>query len=100
MLSFFRCALVLGLAASPFVIALNAQQARKVTDGVYTTEQATRGQALYTAQCASCHGAMMQGAQAPPLTGASFLDIWSGPVSEVASKILHTMPEATPGTLT
>src|ERR1700721_1956122 len=43
--------------------------AASVWDGVYTAGQADRGKALYGKQCASCHGAGLDGSgQAPPLT--------------------------------
>src|ERR1700677_4631375 len=35
--------------------------AASVWDGVYTAEQADRGKALYGKQCASCHGAGLDG---------------------------------------
>src|SRR5262245_53231493 len=78
----------------------DAQQMRAVTDGVYTQEQAARGQTLYRDKCASCHGAMLDGAQGPALSGEAFLTVWSGPVSELAGKIQHTMPANEPGKLT
>ena len=48
-----RKAAVLGLAAA----MLAAQASRSVWDGVYTDEQAKRGQTLYGKECSSCHGA-------------------------------------------
>src|SRR5688572_2329219 len=50
-----------------------AQAPRTVQDGVYTDAQAARGQALFTKECAGCHGAELQGAQGPPLKGEGFL---------------------------
>jgi mono/diheme cytochrome c family protein len=85
-------------AGSPVAI-LGAQQARTVSDGVYTDAQAMRGQALYTEKCASCHGAALGGAQGPPLAGDDFLRAWAGPVSELVNKIHNTMPAKEPGTL-
>ena len=52
--------------------AVQAQSARTVQDGVFTEAQATRGQALYAKQCASCHGNMAEGLQGPPLVGDAF----------------------------
>jgi len=34
---------------------------RSVWDGVYTAEQAKRGEALYANNCASCHGSALGG---------------------------------------
>lgn len=79
--------------------AVHAQQARTVTDGVYTAEQATRGQAVYTERCASCHGVALAGAQGPPLAGDEFTRVWGGPLSDLVNKIQRTMPLNDPGKL-
>jgi len=83
-----------------FSVAIHAQQARRVTDGVYTSAQATRGETVYKDRCATCHGATLGGAQAPPLAGDEFIRAWSGPVSELVNKIQSTMPANDPGKLT
>ena len=79
-----------------------AQTTRTVRDGVFTDAQAARGQAVYQKQCASCHGDALQGLQGPPLVAEAFLSKWhTQPLSELASKIRHTMPAgAAAGTLT
>jgi mono/diheme cytochrome c family protein len=78
-----------------------AQAPRTVQDGVFTDAQAARGQLIYAAQCANCHGDTLQGAQAPPLAGDGFVAIWQRhPLLDLASKIRHTMPAGAPGTLT
>jgi mono/diheme cytochrome c family protein len=82
-----------------FVAALRAQT-RTVTEGVYTAEQATRGQAIYKERCATCHGATLGGAQAPPLTGDEFMRVWGGPLADLVNKIQNTMPVNDPGKLT
>lgn len=91
----------LAAAACLFVLAVSsgsAQAPRTVQDGVYTDAQAARGQALFAKECVSCHGADLQGAQAPPLTGEGFLlvrqpeTLW-----DLASKIRNTMPPGVPG---
>ena len=79
----------------------HAQAARTVRDGVFTPAQAARGQALYDKQCAACHGAALEGAQAPPLAGNGFVGVWARqPLSELANKIRFTMPADAAGTLT
>jgi mono/diheme cytochrome c family protein len=55
---------------------------------------------VYTERCASCHGATLGGAQGPPLVGDEFVRTWSGPLSELVSKIQNTMPANDPGKLT
>ncbi len=88
------------LAASLLAAAQAPAPSRSARDGVYSDEQATRGQAVYKDKCASCHGAALAGANAPPLAGAAFLAVWGGPVSELVDKIQHTMPQDDPGKLT
>ena len=81
--------------------SLVAQQSRTVDDGVYTAEQAQRGQALYTEQCAVCHAESLGGGLGPPLSGHTFVGVWSRlPLSELVSKIHNTMPENEPGQMT
>ena len=92
------CACVLVWA---FSVTGHARQARQVTAGVYSGAQATRGQALYTTQCLSCHGAMLEGVIGPPLAGDSFLSVWAGrSLADLVDKIEKTMPLGMPGTLT
>ena len=92
----------LALAFVVCVSALSQAQApQTVRDGVYTDAQAARGEAAYARQCAACHGDALQGGQAPPLVGPAFLSRWHRqPLSELASKIRHTMPADAQGTLT
>ena len=83
------CAYALGGALQ----IVQAQQPRSVTDGVYSDGQATRGQQLYKAQCAECHGNAMEGTIGSPLTGDIFLSNWSArPLTHFVDKIQKTMP--------
>jgi mono/diheme cytochrome c family protein len=81
--------------------ALLAQTAGSVWDGIYTSAQADRGQALYHTSCASCHGDALDGkGQAPPLTGADFQMNWNGQtVGDLFDKMQSSMPADQPGTL-
>jgi mono/diheme cytochrome c family protein len=77
-----------------------AQANKTVSDGVYTDEQAKRGQAVYDLQCRACHGATLAGGLGPPLAGADFLRVWdTRPLGDLVDKIHKTMPAASPGTL-
>jgi mono/diheme cytochrome c family protein len=70
------------------------QPGRSVAEGVYTTQQAARGQEVYAARCASCHAPTLAGRSAPPLAGDDFLATWeTQPLLELANKILRTMPK-------
>src|ERR1051325_9771675 len=72
--------------------ALALQTPRTVNDGIYTDQQAMRGQTLYEKRCATCHGANLAGRTGPPLTGDDFLSDWdTQPLLELANKILKTM---------
>jgi mono/diheme cytochrome c family protein len=81
---------------------LFAQATRSVKDGVYTEDQAKRGQALYAKECASCHGAELSGGEAaPPLAGAEFLGNWTGlTVGDLFERTRKSMPQNAPGKLT
>jgi mono/diheme cytochrome c family protein len=82
-----------GLLWAVAVATIGAQApARTVNDGVYSSGQAGRGQALFQSLCTTCH--------APDrFTGADFVSAWSGkPLTELF-KALQTMPEDNPGSL-
>jgi S-disulfanyl-L-cysteine oxidoreductase SoxD len=93
----FFCAAALGVLV---VVSIHAQQARPAREGVYTAAQAARGKALYTDQCALCHGDTLEGAIGPPLAGPAFLDIWAvQSAADLVDKIHNTMPVGAAGTL-
>ena len=100
-----RCAfgVALGIYAlvGVFSITGHAGQARPVSAGVYTAAQAAAGQQLYGGQCVACHGEMLEGVVGPPLTGAEFTADFAGhSVLDLIDKIVNTMPQQAPGTLT
>jgi mono/diheme cytochrome c family protein len=74
---------------------------RSVWDGIYTDEQAKRGESPYRQQCVSCHGAAMEGGEdSPPLAGGAFLANWNGlTVGDLFERIRTTMPFNKPGGL-
>src|SRR3989442_2735711 len=83
------------------LLTVQAQQPQTVLQGVYAENQARRGQTIYKAQCALCHGEMLEGRLGPPLTGDEFVsDFAKQPLSELFGKIRNTMPQDNPGKLT
>jgi len=72
-----------------------------VWDGIYSAEQARKGEALYRQECASCHGEKLEGrGQAPPLTGGDFTMDWNGmTLDDLFEKIQTSMPADKPGQL-
>ena len=75
-----------------------AARPHSVWDGVYTTEQARRGEPLYHLKCAPCHGDKLTGGEsAPPLAGGQFLSNWNGLTLDVLfERIRLTMPSDNP----
>src|SRR5213082_3828750 len=97
--------LVIVAIATPLCL-LRAQapapsDSRSVWDGVYTEEQAKRGESVYRKECAACHGDMLTGGEsAPPLTGGAFLANWNGlTMGDLFDRIRKTMPQSAPGRL-
>jgi len=74
---------------------------RPAGEGVYTKQQAARGQTLYAEECAKCHGANLSGGDdSPELAGADFMSRWKGKkVSALFTLINKTMPTDDPGHL-
>jgi len=78
-----------------------AAGSRSVWDGVYTKEQAERGQRAYGEECLKCHGENLAGADtAPALAGAEFVAKWTGKTAgDLFGLIRKTMPTDDPGNL-
>jgi mono/diheme cytochrome c family protein len=78
-----------------------AQQPRTTWSGIYTNEQAARGEKLYAEQCAQCHGDGLGGVEsAPALTGDMFNSNWEGvPLGDLLDRIRISMPQNKPGSL-
>jgi len=89
---FFAAILAAGCAAAA---------TRSVWDGVYSKEQARRGQTVYGQECAKCHSENLAGGEAsPPLVGAEFLSRWNGKTAgDLYENIRTTMPREDPASL-
>jgi S-disulfanyl-L-cysteine oxidoreductase SoxD len=74
-------------------VALRAQDAPRIWQGVYTTAQAERGKAVFNTTCLRCHGEDLSGNTAPALKGDRFQSSWGGDMIEsLFSKVRDTMP--------
>ena len=83
-----------------FALTGHAGQLRSTRDGVYSAAQAARGQEIYQSQCAECHGKALEGTIGPPLSGQTFLAIWSArSIADLVDKIQKTMPFNLPANL-
>ena len=67
---------------------------RTVQDGVFTEEQANRGQAQYEGYCLRCHGEDLTGANARALVGEDFLRNWTGLTLDGLLQRAQTMPSS------
>jgi mono/diheme cytochrome c family protein len=94
----FACILSAAVAASA---AAQGTVPRSVWNGVYTEEQARRGEQLSTEHCARCHGQALEGAEAAPaLVGYAFNGNWEGvPLSDLFDRVRVSMPLDAPGSL-
>jgi mono/diheme cytochrome c family protein len=79
-----------------------------VWNGVYSDQQAQRGQQVYRRSCSKCHLADLSGGDdsgaagevPPPLAGPDFLERWTGrPLSELFLAMRRGMPLDAPGSL-
>ena len=73
-----------------------------VWSGVYTDEQAKRGESVSNKLCTSCHGPDLTGGEAgPTLVGLEFTGNWNNlTVAEFFDRVHATMPADAPGTMT
>ena len=73
---------------------------RTVQDGIYTVEQAQRGQVLFETTCGHCHAPDLGGGEGPALVGDGFMRNWiQRTVKDLFTHILTTMPVDEPGSL-
>jgi cytochrome c5 len=101
-------ALALSLFGSFLVVSVSAARAgqapggagRSVWDGVFTTAQADRGNTLFQASCAECHGGNLQGGEGKPLRGDQFWNDWrEQTVDDLLSYVSKNMPFSEDGSL-
>jgi uncharacterized protein len=81
--------------------AQDAGGGRTIWDGVFTEEQAGRGQKIYAVSCAPCHKTDLLGdSGTPALAGADFFSRFSGSsVDDLVKTIRASMPQDAPDSL-
>ena len=74
---------------------------KTIWDGVFTDQQAQRGQQVYQRACAACHLDSLQGdAVSPPLIGSGFLARFTGQSAhEMVQNLRASMPQNAPDSL-
>ena len=72
-----------------FSLAVLGAQDGKASAGVYTAEQATKGEALYKEVCAACHGDNLEGQGSFP----SLHGVAGGPVSDNLQQLGTDYPD-------
>jgi mono/diheme cytochrome c family protein len=98
-----KCAvlMVAGLAVLGVSYSVaQANQDKTVWDGVYTDEQAKRGEALWGDKCAKCHGPDLTGGDGPSLVGSEFSANWDDlSLGDLADRLRISMPQDNPQSL-
>jgi mono/diheme cytochrome c family protein len=85
-----------------FAVAIAAQESgRTIWDGVFSDQQAARGQRGYGVACAKCHADDLLGtSNAPPLVGEAFFGRFNrSTADDVVQTIRQTMPQEAPDSL-
>ena len=93
--------LLFGLFLATHETLVTAQDNQTVWDGIYTTEQAERGERVYQDECTFCHLDDLQGDSfATPLIEDAFTTRWDGSnIADFMTVIQITMPADRPATL-
>ena len=87
-----------GSTGGPGVGVASAQP--PAVEGGFTADQAAAGWAVYARQCGECHGAGLDGAEAPALRGVDFLNGWAGQTTdELFAYVRDEMPPGLGGSL-
>jgi mono/diheme cytochrome c family protein len=94
-------AIASGASASQPPDSASAQKASSIWSGIYSAEQAKRGEASAAKNCTKCHNPGLEGGQdGPSLVGPEVMGAWSGQsVGNLFDRIKSTMPADAPLTL-
>lgn len=93
--------LVVAIVGTMAMGVIAAQEAKSQWDGVYTLDQAARGESLFAEKCSSCHGPDLNGGEmAPGLVGGNFTSNWNDlTLGDLFERIRISMPQNDPGSL-
>jgi len=73
---------------------------KTVWDGVFTSEQATRGGTVYATECSACHRDGLPERARPAADGGRFMEAWAeDSLKSLFTVIKTTMPQSAPGSL-
>src|SRR3977135_1633287 len=74
-------------------------QTKSICDDASIGAPATRGKALLSENCASCHGGELTGGEmAPPLAGGEFMAGWGGlTIGDLVARVRLSTPPNAPG---
>lgn len=90
---FLVCWLLAGCATTPEQVTPEATAPEAGPTGLYTNEQADRGERVFTMICSTCHGRT-------EFTGAMFQMTWMRePIGSLFQHISAAMPQDNPGSL-
>lgn len=103
----FTTVTVIAVLGSSNPVVVPAEGPTSAWSGVYSSEQAVLGGAIYPSVCGRCHGYKLDGAPddpdmfpTPPIAGAKFLRNWNGrSLAALFEYTRTTMPENNPGFL-
>ena len=69
---------------------------------LFTADQAKAGAVVYQKSCAECHGAALEGVEAPALKGSGFREMAAAQslhADALLNTVSQTMPQSDPGSL-
>ena len=107
----FLVAIAVAGVATIVTISAQSRTTRSVWSGIYSAEQARRGEQLYRQRCSSCHGENLAGLlveprspgapnRTPELAGPTFNSSWNDlPLDDLVERIRISMPQDKPGSL-
>ena len=94
---------LVGVVAAPIPLMPAAAQTATTLDGVYTLDQAKRGEEIYRLECSACHRDSLLGNSidgGPPLRGSQFTMRWTDfSIETMLGTIQELMPIDEPGSL-